>query len=392
MVDELKELFTPKRGFASRLARAIENKTGLTRVALADDLRRRLFALVFVAVVIPVVLAYAATDAVEGNLVDALVEGGFGVLLIVFAVLLVRLPNPAAVYYIVLAGLAALLLYLAADIVEGADRVYWFFLFVPVASFTVGRWSGTALALILLGGLTLMQSDVLPTGPDVASPVFVRFAVSYAIMVALIHLAEYARERTHRALAAEHKELLAAHERIQILSITDTLTGAYNRQFVADRLPAEVERARRYGHGMSLILADIDHFKSINDTLGHPAGDMVLRRVVQRLTASVRREIDWVSRYGGEELLIVLPETPKTEAMLVAERLRSGIEALELEWSGTSISCTASFGVAELDDSTPGVSRLIDAADRALYLAKERGRNRVEAEASDRDGSRDRTS
>ena len=118
------------------------------------------------------------------------------------------------------------------------------------------------------------------------------------------------------------KSLKKANEEIRTLSITDSLTGIYNRGYLNERLPQEIKRSIRYKRSLSLILCDIDHFKSVNDNFGHVAGDTILKGFVDCITASIRDQIDWSARYGGEEFLVVLPETDFLGARHLAERLR----------------------------------------------------------------------
>src|ERR1700689_5390631 len=125
-----------------------------------------------------------------------------------------------------------------------------------------------------------------------------------------------------RILALEHS-LRAANERNRILSITDALTGAFNRRYLMEQLPREVERCRRYAYPLSVLMCDIDHFKQLNDARGHAAGDDVLQQFAARMQKSIRSTSDWVARYGGEEFLIVLPDTGYDGAMVVAEKMRS---------------------------------------------------------------------
>jgi diguanylate cyclase (GGDEF)-like protein len=177
------------------------------------------------------------------------------------------------------------------------------------------------------------------------------------------------------------------HETVQRQAVTDELTGLFNHRRFQEVMTAEVERARRYGHELGLIMLDIDNFKSVNDTHGHIQGDMVLREVARVLRQS-SREIDEPARYGGEEMAVALPQTDLEGAYQFAERVRRRIEALELplvDGDGT-LSVTASFGVASLataDGATKG--SLVAAADGALYEAKRSGKNRtVRASASAR--------
>jgi len=144
-----------------------------------------------------------------------------------------------------------------------------------------------------------------------------------------------------------------------------------------------VERAARYGRALSLILCDIDLFKSINDSLGHAGGDRVLKQFGARLQKQLRRGIDWVARIGGEEFAVVLPETGYEAALEVARRLRAAIAQPRFSSEGKSIAVTASFGLCGLDRVPAGerhlAERVLKIADAALYRSKHSGRNRVTA-------------
>jgi diguanylate cyclase (GGDEF)-like protein len=181
-----------------------------------------------------------------------------------------------------------------------------------------------------------------------------------------------------RILDLEHS-LRAANHRNRILSITDALTGAYNRRYLMEQLPREVERCRRYAYPLSVIMCDIDHFKRINDDQGHAAGDEVLQQFVARVQRSIRSNSDWIARYGGEEFLLVLPETHYRAAMFVAEKIRGLVSAIPFATRIGDAVVTASFGVAATGADGPDlalrVENLIKAADQCLYQSKEAGRN-----------------
>ncbi len=164
--------------------------------------------------------------------------------------------------------------------------------------------------------------------------------------------------------------------RLYRLSITDGLTHAYNRQYLYQRLPEELERFRRYGDPFSVILFDVDRFKVFNDTFGHPAGDYVLKEIV-RTARTTFREIDGLVRYGGEEFLLLLPKTPLNGATEAAERLRSAVEHTAYRWNERELKVTLSLGVATLDPKTCSEEALLQRADDLLYRAKSGGRNRV---------------
>ena len=196
-----------------------------------------------------------------------------------------------------------------------------------------------------------------------------------------------ARIKTGIRILELERSLKRANEEIRILSITDPLTGCYNRGYMTERLPQEIKRAKRYRHSLSLVLWDIDHFKKINDTYGHQVGDRILKEFVQWINESIRDGVDWLARYGGEEFLIVVPETDTKGACCVVERLRRMLSQKAIEIQGERIRITASFGVTGLDPDTPdekiSPEALITQADECLYQAKQEGRNRVRVSGID---------
>ncbi len=159
------------------------------------------------------------------------------------------------------------------------------------------------------------------------------------------------------------------------LATTDGLTGLANHRTFQARLDEHLAAALRYGKRLSLLLCDVDHFKAVNDTYGHPAGDQVLRGVA-RVLAREARVTDVVARYGGEEFAIVMPETDAAGALAIAERIRERVRALELETELGPLSVTLSLGVATCPDDARRKAALVEAADGCLYQAKRRGRNR----------------
>jgi two-component system cell cycle response regulator len=191
-----------------------------------------------------------------------------------------------------------------------------------------------------------------------------------------------ARLSTGKRIVTLERSLRQANEENRRLSITDPVTGAYNRRYLMEQLPREIERAARYGRQLSVIMCDVDHFKQINDTHGHLVGDEVLKEFVRRLQAGVRTS-DWVARYGGEEFVIVLPETSADNAATAAEHLRSLIAGPSFELGGVQLNVTASFGVSGWRDTVPEVASLdtlIARCDAGVYASKAGGRNRVSFE------------
>lgn len=160
------------------------------------------------------------------------------------------------------------------------------------------------------------------------------------------------------------------------LSTVDALTGAYSRRALTELSERALAEARRYRRPLSVLMVDADHFKQINDTYGHNAGDAVLVEIMARLKAALRAE-DFVGRIGGEEFLVVLPATPEEEANRVARRIRERIAMKTLVYGREEIPFTVSIGVAERDPGEANIDLLIKRADDAMYAAKRAGRDRV---------------
>ena len=166
-------------------------------------------------------------------------------------------------------------------------------------------------------------------------------------------------------------------------SRSDGLTGFFNRRFFDEALEGEMNRAQRYDGSFSIIFFDLDHFKSLNDTYGHQAGDLTLIRVAEILILEKRTE-DIACRYGGEELVLILPETQKINALVIAERIRKKVEGLELVFDDKSFNITLSGGVASFPTDAKDAKSLLHASDVALYQAKESDRNRIFLHSTDK--------
>lgn len=165
-------------------------------------------------------------------------------------------------------------------------------------------------------------------------------------------------------------------------SITDPLTGIYNRRYLERRLTDEIARSNRYGMPLSVLLIDIDHFKRVNDIYGHQVGDLVLEGLAQLIVTTLRTT-DIVARYGGEEIMVIAPSTPLKTAADLAERLRKVVEnasfevPVELNRDISALGVTVSIGVACFGQQAKDMNDLIQYADKAMYRAKKEGRNRV---------------
>lgn len=166
---------------------------------------------------------------------------------------------------------------------------------------------------------------------------------------------------------------------INLLASKDPLTGIFNRRYIYEKLPVDLINAAISNHSIALIMADIDFFKTVNDTYGHLAGDYVLQTFADILKKGLNRESDWVARYGGEEFLICLPGASKEVAVEIAEGLRKATQDTPMSFGEYGFNITASFGVCHtLPTTGMNIDEIIGCADKYLYEAKHNGRNRVE--------------
>jgi diguanylate cyclase (GGDEF)-like protein len=177
----------------------------------------------------------------------------------------------------------------------------------------------------------------------------------------------------HAAYAIEKVNL---YEEVMKKASTDGLTGLFNHRTFQERLKEEIDRAKRFGHPLALLMMDIDRFKNFNDAFGHLVGDEMLKNIADIIKKGIR-SIDIAARYGGEEFTVILPEINLEGALVVAERIRKRVEAFKMSLDGRSVGVTISIGVATFPEDASTRELLIDRADKALYFAKRTGRNRV---------------
>ncbi len=218
------------------------------------------------------------------------------------------------------------------------------------------------------------QEDIL-TGLEAGADDYLIKPANSAELIARLKAGE-------RILKLE-KSLKSANAEIRTLSITDHLTGCYNRLQLTERLPHEIRRARRYNRPLSIALCDIDKFKKINDLHGHQVGDQALQEFSSCLRESIRQEVDWIIRYGGEEFLIVFPEIDIKNAVSAVKRLRGKISSMKIESQEIEIVVTACFGITGFDPDTSddkiSPENMIKMADKYLYQAKHAGPNKIMA-------------
>jgi diguanylate cyclase (GGDEF)-like protein len=245
-----------------------------------------------------------------------------------------------------------------------------------------GLLLGIGLIAYLLGLIIVRPLDRLTDGAakvaagdlEVGLPIYSRGEVGYMTEVFNNMVARLRQGREE--LAAINKTLREKNTELEEISVTDALTGLYNRKHLMETLPHELARAQRYSHPFSVLMIDIDHFKKHNDTYGHLVGDRTLARMASIFTESVR-SVDYVARYGGEEFLIMLPETSLEDALSAAERIRARVAKEAFGDDGSKVRITVSIGVAGFPEDGDTSESIIASADAVLYQAKQRGRNRV---------------
>lgn len=220
--------------------------------------------------------------------------------------------------------------------------------------------------------IILLQYGWMISGDQVAG---IQAALENRRLAEKLAAARQATEESNHELQRSNEELRLALRTINKLATHDDLTGTFNRRYLMNHLEQDVTRARRHGRPMTLLMLDLDHFKAINDTWGHPVGDAVLQAIAVRLQVALR-DSDLLARYGGEEFICLLPDTSVDEAQVLAERLRSRVASVPAVTDPTPILVSVSIGMAEFrrDES---LESWLARADQALYDAKRQGRNRV---------------
>ena len=280
------------------------------------------------------------------------------------------MPRRAATMVLLLTAVIVL-----ADYIVTEDAAIWLIYLLPIGlcAWYFNRWVTLSLSIAIAILCTILSPFPCPHYNSISGPkvhVILPHVCFKYITGALYHLIFYSIWGIVIGLLREQRESIA---RLGWESLTDELTGLYNRRYLQAKLKEEKARADRYKRPLSILMADLDHFKVYNDTNGHQKGDELLAKIGALLRRRVR-EIDVVCRYGGEEFLIVLPETDGPQAELVADRLRAAVADAKL---GSPSSMTISIGIATYPKDAPSPELAIMEADSALYQAKSAGRNRV---------------
>lgn len=280
------------------------------------------------------------------------------------------LYNHVLAPFILVVSLSGLMLYLVISGGVANTGPLWIYVLPPVAMFFAGVVYGviTIIVFIALCGYILFAADGLFVVAEYSTEFKLRLLYSFATVTFLSAFYEHSRQTSFNIV----KEL---SDKFEKQAQQDTLTQLPNRRGIQQFIEFESARSRRQKKPLTLVLCDIDRFKSVNDTYGHDGGDIVLKHVSALFKGSVRQQ-DGVSRWGGEEFLFVLPDTNEANGVILAEKVRETLAATPIEIQQNDVIVTASFGVAQIDFEQ-GLDKALTLADKALYKAKENGRNKV---------------
>ncbi|ERS08268.1 GGDEF domain-containing protein [Marinobacter nauticus] len=319
---------------------------------------------------VPLLVFFAWRSSGHGDPLTSRLLLAFAALLAINAIVFLSLGHKTLQRRAFITLIIALFTYLAIQAVEDGSAIIWLFAYPPIIFYISEARVGI---LACVGGWLAVLFLFSPLGDMVFdSPYSTSFRLSMIIVLAFEMATCYILDQSRRRsklglirLAAEF-EYAAKH---------DALTSLANRREGLEQLETEYQRYLRNGRSFSVLLMDIDLFKNVNDSYGHQAGDDMIVLVARTLTDQSRK-VDTIARWGGEEFLVLLPETALTEAAATAERIRSAVASQAIDCAGKRVTATISIGVACIQGSE-SIDRLLQRADEALYQAKTLGRNRV---------------
>lgn len=326
--------------------------------------------------VIVIAAALGLRSLLAGHQVYAFTLFGFSLAMLLNEGLLLLVRRNQLHQKLFLCMIGTLLVYLAASGGESNTGILWFYVFPPFVFYIVGLKTGVTLVSLLTIGIVLIFNFAELS--FVSASYSLDFQIRFLTTIGFVSVFSYIVESQRRRAISQ---LVTIGKLYEYAARTDELTSLPNRRDMRGQLEAEFSRYQRSEQHFSVILLDIDHFKTINDNYGHDAGDIVLIKFADALR-DVCRKMDTAARWGGEEFLVLLPETSLVEALAMAERLRLRISRLEVAYGNKTIRLTASCGVCSIN-SAGDLGSLLKQADIALYQAKLRGRNIVVPQTGD---------
>ena len=317
-------------------------------------------------------LYFGIRSLLSGHHLYAIVLLGYAVLTVASYYLVFKKQHADIHTQFIVFMIGTLLLFLLYTGGGDDGGLFWFYVFPPLALFVLGLKKGI-IAIILLIITSALLILIFETGFD--SSIYIgempeRFIGAFIAVTAMAMVYEYSYQKYTDQLQTMCRDMMLAAR-------SDYLTGLPNRRYVHETITYETYRASRKKSTFSVILCDLDHFKGVNDKYGHSCGDYVLKEISRFIRNNLRNQ-DTVARWGGEEFLILLPETPVAGALIIGKQLRHKIESLELEYAGNKFSITISMGVIEAKPPYD-IEEILNKADENLYVAKQQGRNRIVA-------------
>lgn len=348
---------------------------------------------IFLSIGIPTMAVFGAINLLRGNFLLCVLILCSGIGLFIGLLLLRSLKNGRIIYRINALLFGSLVIYMMVIGGESGSKILWMYTFPLISFFLFGKkeglfWSGFLLFITLLVFWNPLQGNLIFNyGLEFQT----RFLTTYIIVSTITYWFEKYRfqykhgmeeknrilEEEKERLEYEIKERKRLENELRLLASTDPLTGAANHRHFMEIADKEYDRFKRYSHRLAFAMMDIDHFKRVNDTYGHPTGDEVLKGLVQHCNLHLRKS-DYMGRLGGEEFGLLLIETTPPDAKLVVERLRKKLAEFSLPVHDGNLQVTVSIGVTKVLKDDTSFEQAMKRADNALYRAKSAGRNRVE--------------
>ncbi len=326
------------------------------------------------------ILLFSVYMFIIGNYPNAIIELSVALLGLTSLKYFARKKKVDIIANIDIALLFLLFLYLFVSGGYKGTGLLWMYCIPVAVLFTKGNKKGL---ICLIGYFTVVLVFIALHFLNIlnlkfSNSLIIMFVLSFIVLSFFIYSFERMKERAEKLLHEKMIEIKKLNRELKHLSSYDSLTQVYNRRMIMDEIEKEIDRFKRYNHQFCVALLDIDHFKIANDTYGHQFGDEVLTTICNIIKSNVLRKTDSIGRYGGEEFLVLIPETELNGANVLAKRIKNQISKINFISPGQEkVTITASLGIAQYE-KYDDIESILTKADKALYKAKHNGRNRVE--------------